>query len=143
MTRSNFRSRARARTLRALYQWQITGDDTRDILKQSLEDKCDRREAAYFESLFLESSAAAGDLDALAEQYLDRPLAQIDPVERAVLWIGLLECRDHVEIPYRVVINEAVELAKCYGAEAGHKYINAVLDRATRDMRAGEWTNSR
>lgn len=138
MTRSNFRSRARSRALQALYQWQITADEPRAVLTQFLAEKRDRRETEYFETLFSEAAAAADDLDTLAGQYLDRPLAQIDPIERAILWISLLEFRDHIEVPYRVVINEAVELAKRYGAEASHKYINAVLDRAAAELRTLE-----
>lgn len=130
-----FRSRARRLALQALYQWQIGADDPRDILAQFLADKRDRREAEYFRMLFMNAAGAAAELDALAAQHLDRPLAQLDPVEHAILWISLLEFREQLDVPYRVVINEAVELAKDYGAEASHKYINAVLDRAAPVLR--------
>ena len=72
------------------------------------------------------------------EQYLDRPLEQLDPIERAILLIGTFELRDHIEVPYRVVINEGVNLAKRFGAIDGHKYVNACLDRAASKLRAIE-----
>jgi N utilization substance protein B len=78
------------------------------------------------------------ELDALLGEWIDRPAAQLDPIEHAVLWIGLEELRRHLEVPYRVVLNEAVELAKKFGATEGHKFINAVLDRAARRLRAAE-----
>ncbi len=80
----------------------------------------------------------AAALDALLAQWLDRPVGQLDPVEHAVLLIGVEELRAHVEVPYRVVLNEGVELAKKFGATDGHKFINAVLDRAARELRAAE-----
>ncbi|HET6724780.1 MAG TPA: transcription antitermination factor NusB [Gammaproteobacteria bacterium] len=138
MPSRNIRSRARRLALQALYQWQITADDPPAIKAQFLADRGDVRETAYFAELFSEAAQAASDLDTLAGRYLDRPLTQIDPIERAILWISLLELRDHPETPYRVAINEAIELAKEYGGEAGHKYINAVLDRAVKDLRPSE-----
>lgn len=124
--------------MQALYQWQITADEPDAILAQFLADKRERREADYFRALFTGAAAAAGELDALAVDYLDRPLEQLDPIERAILWISLLELRACPDVPYRVAINEAVELAKQFGAEASHKYINAVLDRAAPALRAAE-----
>jgi len=80
----------------------------------------------------------SAELDAMLAQWLDRPVAQLDPVEHAVLLIGVQELRQHPEVPYRVVLNEGVELAKKFGATEGHKFINAVLDRAARSLRAAE-----
>ena len=80
----------------------------------------------------------ASELDELLGQWIDRPVAQLDPVEHAVLLIGLEELRLHLDVPYRVVLNEGVELAKKFGATDGHKFINAVLDRAARQLRAAE-----
>jgi transcription antitermination protein NusB len=77
-------------------------------------------------------------LDAMIGAWLDRPVTQLDPVEHAVLLIGVEELRVHVEVPYKVVLNECVELAKKFGATDGHKFINAVLDRAARQLRAAE-----
>ena len=77
-------------------------------------------------------------LDAMIGGWLDRPVAQLDPVEHAVLLLGVEELRAHVEVPYKVVLNECVELTKKFGATDGHKFINAVLDRAARQLRAAE-----
>jgi len=79
----------------------------------------------------------AGELDAQIAAAADRPVEQLDPVERAVLWIGVAELGGHPEVPARVVINEAVELAREFGAEASFRYVNAVLDRAARNLRPG------
>ena len=77
-------------------------------------------------------------LDASLGELIDRPVGQLDPVERAVLLIGLYELGQRLDVPYRVVINEGVELAKRFGATEGHKFVNAVLDRAARTLRAAE-----
>jgi len=77
-------------------------------------------------------------LDTRLQPLIDRPLAQLDPVERAVLWIGMFELLHRPDVPYRVVINESVELAKRFGATDGHKFVNAVLDRAARELRSAE-----
>jgi N utilization substance protein B len=95
-------------------------------------------DAEYFQQLLqgvVDDSAA---LDAMIGGWLDRPVAQLDPVEHAVLLIGVEELRAHVEVPYKVVLNECVELTKKFGATDGHKFINAVLDRAARQLRAAE-----
>ena len=92
----------------------------------------------YFQQLLqgvIDDSVA---LDAMIGGWLDRPVAQLDPVEHAVLLLGVEELRAHVEVPYKVVLNECVELTKKFGATDGHKFINAVLDRAARQLRAAE-----
>ena len=95
-------------------------------------------DAEYFQQLLqgvIDDSVA---LDAMIGGWLDRPVAQLDPVEHAVLLLGVEELRAHVEVPYKVVLNECVELTKKFGATDGHKFINAVLDRAARQLRAAE-----
>ena len=79
-----------------------------------------------------------GDLQALFQPHLDRPAEQVDPIERGILLIGTFELKERVDVPYRVVLNEAVELAKDFGAEDGHKYINAVLDKTAAGLRQAE-----
>jgi len=92
-------------------------------------------DASYFKELVLSVPPLAPELDQLLAELADRPVEQIDPVERAILLIGLYELRKRIDIPYRVVINEAVELAKFYGGEDGHRYVNAILDRASQSLR--------
>jgi len=133
------RSRARRCALQALYQWQMTGDSPADLIRQFREgEELRKADEGYFERLVIgclrESEALLGAVGAL----LDRPIEQLDPIERAALTIGLFELRDQPEVPYRVAISEAVELAKAFGSSDGHKYVNAVLDRAARQLRAAE-----
>lgn len=136
-------SRARRLAVQALYQWQLSGDEPQAVLTQFSIEHGKRREIEYFRELFMGVTGAAAELDALAAEYLDRPLDQLDPIEHAILWASLLEFRDHVEVPYRVVINEAVELCKLYGGETSHKYLNAVLDRAAPKLRPLETGGAR
>lgn len=135
------RSRARRRAIQALYQWQLTGNDMAGIRQATLDD-CDLGafDADYFGELLHRIPVMVGELDALIEPWLDRPLATIDPVEKAILRLGAFELLERIEVPYRVVLDEAVELAKVFGAEQSHRYINGVLDRVGRQLslRAGE-----
>jgi len=95
-------------------------------------------DARYFKELVLSVPPQAPELDQLIGDLADRPVEQLDPVERAILLIGIYELRQRMDIPYRVVINEAVELAKFYGGEDGHRYVNAILDKASQSLREPE-----
>jgi transcription antitermination protein NusB len=133
------RSLSRRLVLQALYQWQMTGQSFPELRNQYTSDEGFAEvDPEYFQQLLqgvVEDSAA---LDGMIGEWLDRPVAQLDPVEHAVLLIGVEELRAHVEVPYKVVLNECVELTKKFGATDGHKFINAVLDRAARQLRAAE-----
>jgi transcription antitermination protein NusB len=133
------RSLSRRLVLQALYQWQMTGQSFPELRNQySSDEGFAEVDPEYFQQLLqgvVEDSAA---LDGMIGEWLDRPVAQLDPVEHAVLLIGVEELRAHVEVPYKVVLNECVELTKKFGATDGHKFINAVLDRAARQLRAAE-----
>ena len=133
------RGRARELLVQALYQMQIADHEKRELLAQFRErPEYQRVDQSFFDE------ALAGILDdrpALEEkagEYLDRPLSQLDPVERGILLLGFYELQSRTEIPYRVVINEAVNLTKRFGAVDGHKYVNAVLDRAAGAIRQSE-----
>ena len=91
-----------------------------------------------FKTLISEISVKAEDLDALYETYLDRSVARIDPVEKAIMRMGVYELQNSIAIPYKVVINECVELAKRFGADESHKYVNGILDKAAKQLRATE-----
>ncbi len=125
--------------MQALYQWQITAQPIDEVERLFREDAQKiRADMAYFHDL-VNGVAEHGDaLDALLAPALDRPVKQIDPVERAILRIGAYELRDRPEVPYRVVINEAVDLAHTFGAEQSHRYVNAVLDVVARTVRSAE-----
>jgi N utilization substance protein B len=135
------RSIARKLAMQALYQWQLTQQSADEIGKQFLESEesagVDRE---YFEELVGACIAQHEASAAVLQPFLDRPLERLDPVETAILMIGMFELQHRPDIPYRVVINEAVDLCKRFGATDAHKYVNAVLDRAARELRTAERT---
>ena len=145
---SRARSLARQRALQALYQWEMTGLSLGEIEKQFMEEVSEEREddepvmkgveSKYFAELLHRIPASLNELDGFTSPLLDRPMEQLDPVERMILRIGTFEMQQRIDVPYRVVINEAVELAKLFGAEQGHKYINSVLDKLAQQLRAVE-----
>jgi N utilization substance protein B len=133
------RHRARRSAVQALYQWQLTQQAPGDIESHFILDhSMENTDVDYFHHLVREIPLHLHELDDHLVPHLDREIAEIDPVERAILRIGAFELEFHPEIPYRVVLNEAVELAKTFGAEHGHKYVNAVLDRVAQTLRAQE-----
>jgi N utilization substance protein B len=117
----------------------MTGHSFAELRNQYTEDEgYPEVDPDYFKALLEGAIEAAPAIDELLAQWLDRPVNQLDPVEHAVLLIGVEELRAHLDVPYRVVLNEGVELAKKFGATDGHKFINAILDRAARQLRAAE-----
>ena len=136
---SRARSKARRCAVQAIYQWQVGGQAIADIESQFMaEQDLSQADVAYFSDLVQGISAHAAELDAHMTRYLDRPVGELDPVELAILRIGISELAYHPEIPFRVVINEAVELAKVFGAEQSHRYINGIMDKVARELRRGE-----
>ncbi|WP_428605890.1 transcription antitermination factor NusB [Sedimenticola sp.] len=136
---SKKRSQARHHAVQAIYQWQVAGQDIKDIRNQFVADqKADSFELAYFEALLHGVPAHLDELDELLGPFLDRSIESVDPVERAILRLGAFELRYQLDVPYKVIINESIELSKVFGAEQGHKYVNGVLDKLARQLRAGE-----
>ncbi len=136
---SSARSLARERAMQALYQWQMTGQDLAEIEQQFIDEQDMKNvDKKYFKELLHGVPKRIDEFDLLCTELLSRPVEQVDPVERAILRIGLYELQQRVDIPYRVVINEAVELAKNFGAEQGHKFVNGTLDMAAKSLRAAE-----
>jgi N utilization substance protein B len=133
------RRRSRELALQGLYEWQISRADTGVVLAHMREqgdfDKCD---SAHFDALLQGCIAQIAELDALITPHLDRPVAQLSPVEHGVLLIGTYELKHCIDVPYKVAINEAVELAKSFGGTDGHKYVNGVLDKAAIALRPVE-----
>jgi transcription antitermination protein NusB len=122
--------------VQALYQRQLAGHTGAEIVAQFASQKdFEKVDVEYFRRLLGEILADTAGLDALIAGDADRPVAQLDPVEHAILWLGLTELRAHPEIPVKVVINEAVQLAKEFGATDGHRYINALLDKVAPKLR--------
>jgi len=133
------RSLARRLALQALYQMQINPHPWQDAYQQYAADPEGRRaDLDYFRSLLMHISAQREELDAHAARFGQIPSAELDPIERAAIWLGLHELLAHPELPFRVVLAEAVQLAKRFGGTDGHKYVNAVLDRAAREFRTAE-----
>lgn len=138
------RGRARELLVQALYQMQIASHDKRELLSQFRErPEYQRVDQSFFDEALAAILDGRTPLEEQASQFLDRPLSQLDPVERGILLLGFYELKDRVEIPYRVVINEAVNLTKRFGAVDGHKFVNAVLDRAAGQLRQGESSGRR
>ena len=136
------RHQARKFAVQAIYQWQLSGDDVNEILVQYLVDmNTKRNDVDYFRELVLAVVQRATHLDELFVKYLDRPLDDIGPIELAVLRMAAYELNDRLDVPYKVVINEAVELTKIFGAEESHKYVNSILDKTAVKLRTVELIN--
>ena len=141
VARANRGSRRRSRelALQALYQWLLNGDDADVLCRQTAEKKeYARADTAYLEAIVRGVVRSGDELAEAVQPFLDRPVAQLSPIERALLLIGAYELIHSPDVPYRVVINEAVELAKSYGGTDGHKYVNGVLDKLAAQTRAAE-----
>ena len=121
------RSRARRRALQAVYAWQLSGN----------------RVDAVIDQFRHEQDMQIADLDAALVPFLDREIMRVDPIERAVLRIAAWELRERIDVPYRVVINEAVETTKRFASEHSHTYVNGVLDKLAAQCRAAEYRNPR
>ena len=133
------RRRSRQAALQGLYQWLLSREDLgaiqAHVQEQEAHAGCD---ATHFHALLRGCIESAADLDALLARHIDRPIAELSPVEHAALMIGTFELRHSLDVPYKVAINEAVELAKAFGGTDGHKYVNGVLDKAALDLRPHE-----
>ncbi|HSM31013.1 MAG TPA: transcription antitermination factor NusB [Woeseiaceae bacterium] len=138
-TPTGARTRARELLLQALYQKQIAGHDRRELLSQFREQVAyERVDQPFFDELLRGICETQGALEETIDGFIDRPLEQLDPVELGILLIGVYELQSRIDIPYRVVINECVNLARRFGASDGHKYINACLDTAAQSLREVE-----
>ena len=133
------RRRSREFALQGLYQWLLSGDAAgvvqAHIVEQEGFAKCDR---AHFDTLLHGTIEQAAALDAVLARHVDRKTTQLSPVEHAALMIGCYELMHCIDIPYRVAINEAVELTKSFGGTDGHKYVNGVLDKCATELRPDE-----
>jgi N utilization substance protein B len=138
------RSRARRRALQAVYAWQLSGNRVDHVIDQfRAEQDMQIADLGYFEDLVRGVARMHEELDAAILPFLDREIARVDPIERAVLRIAAWELRERIDVPYRVVINEAVETTKRFGSEHGHTYVNGVLDKLAAQWRAPEYAARR
>ena len=138
-TQKSTRRRSREFALQGLYEWLLSGESTAaiDAHVRELED-FDRCDPAHFEMLLHGCIDDAAAIDQVLARHVDRQTSQLSPIEHGVLMIGAYELKHCIDIPYRVVINEAVELAKIFGGTDGHKYVNGVIDKAAADLRPAE-----
>jgi N utilization substance protein B len=133
------RQLARKLALQALYSWQVNPRAWQDLVSEfELAEEAPRTDREFFITLVRSVCEQGVELDAQLSSWIDRPAAELDPVEHAALLIGLTELRAHPEVPFRVAISEAVALAKRFGATDGHKFVNAVMDKAARALRPDE-----
>lgn len=137
------RRKSRELALKGLYRSLISHADVREILRDSMEDpEYARIDQDYFRQLLAGVMEKMPELDHRLETYLDRAVAELSPIEHAILYIATYELIFDPVIPYKVAINEGVELAKRYGGTDGHKYVNGVLDKLASEARAGEFKRS-
>lgn len=133
------RSRARRRALQALYAWELSGSSIASVIDQFRhEQDMEIADLAYFEDLLRGVDAHRAELDTALRPHLDREVEDVDPIERAVLRMAAYELLHRPDVPYRVVINEAIEVTKRFGADHGHSYVNGVLDKLAAETRTVE-----
>lgn len=136
------RSRARQLAVQGLYEWHLSGNKITDIATQCLDAKRGKNiDEPYFEELIFKVSSMVDDLNEVLSPFLSRSIEEIDPVERAILQLGVYELTQKIEIPYKVVINEGIELAKTFGAEQSHKFVNGILDKVAAAKREVEFSS--
>ena len=132
------RRKARTLIMQALYQWQVSRSEPLEIEAQFHAQNGGKIDWEYFAEVFLQVPKQQAALEQHISPLLDREFKSLDPVERALLYLGAFELANRIDVPYRVVINECVELAKTFGATESHKYINGVLDKLAARLRAVE-----
>ena len=138
------RSRARRRALQAIYAWQMSGGTTQQVIAQFAHEQAHEvADLEYFEDLVRGVIQHTAQLDAALAPFVDREMARVDQIERAALRIAAYELLHRPDVPYRVVINEAIDSTKRFGSEHGHTYVNGVLDHAAAAWRAPEFAAAR
>lgn len=140
---SKARSRARRLAMQGLYEWQMADNAPSRILKTTLEEQNMKNvDQEYLQELLLGVPKNLKEIDTVLGPYLKRPLEEIDPIELAILRLATYELLHRLDVPYRAVLNEAIELAKTFGAEEGHKFVNGILDKVASEVRALEFGKS-
>jgi N utilization substance protein B len=133
------RSRSRRRALQAVYAMQMSGADVANVIAQFAHEQAhEEADLEYFEDLVQGVARHRRELDAALQPFLDRGIEEVDPIERAMLRIATYELQHRIDVPYRVIIDEALKTVKRFGSEHGHTYVNGVLDHAAAEWRALE-----
>lgn len=132
----SLRKKARRYAVQGIYQWHLSGNAIDEIEMQFLETINQAKvDIPYFREILVNTLSSITQLDELLTPYMDRDFSEINPVELAVLRLAAYELKERMDIPYKVVINEALELTKTFGATDGHKFVNGVLDKMAKKMR--------
>lgn len=132
------RRRSRELAVQGVYQWRLTGESAAQIEIQMREQVTGRYDEAFFNTLLLGTLEQREQLEKQVSSHLDRPLKNLSPIEYSILLLGAYEFLHHLDIPYRVIINECVELTKTFGGTDGHKFVNGVLDKLAAQIRTAE-----
>ncbi|MDH5423917.1 MAG: transcription antitermination factor NusB [Gammaproteobacteria bacterium] len=133
------RSLARRRAMQAIYQWQMAGNDLKEIETQYLtEQDMSKVDVDYFKELMHKVPQQIDVLDIVVEKHMDSTMEELDPIERAIIRLALYELKNRLDVPYKVVINEAVILAKAFGGDNSHTFVNGVVDKAAIELRQSE-----
>ena len=136
------RRKARAMAMQALYQWAMSGDELLSIETQYIDhNDFTKVDAEFFHEILFQVPKLLSEVDGAFSKYLDRDIAELNPIELAVLRVASYELLKRLDVPYKVVINEALTLALRFGSTSGHKYVNGVLDKVARDLRSVEYKN--
>lgn len=136
MSVASDRTRARRYAIQALYEWHVSGNAPAAIEQQFLIEHGTRKfDRAYFKELLIGITDAIEELDAEISQLSERPFKEVDIVEKAILRLGCFELKNRIDIPYRVVINEAIELTKTFGAEEAYRFVNGTMDKLAENLR--------
>ncbi len=130
-------TRARRSAIQALYQWSMSEISVEDVINEFINERTELKKAdtGYFREIVNGVTTECENLDKQLIPLLDRALDDLDPVEKAILRTGIYELKFHTELPYKVVLNEAIDLAKMFGAEQSYKYINGILDKVAQEIR--------
>lgn len=132
----SLRKKARRFAVQGIYQWQLSGNAIKDIEFQFLESMNAKKvDVEYFQEVLVNTLTTISEIDELIIPILDRPIEEVNPVELSVLRLACYELMSRLDVPYKVVINEALELTKTFGASEGHKFVNGVLDKLAKNLR--------
>lgn len=136
MSITSDRSRARRYVVQALYEWQVSGNPPKEIEQQFLIEHHTRKfDRPYFNELLIGVTEQVEELDAEISPLSDRPFKEVDIVEKGILRLGCFELKNRPDIPYRVVINEAIELTKTFGSDKAHRFVNGTMDKLAANLR--------
>jgi len=138
----SMRKKARKYAVQGIYQWHLSGNPIKDIEFQFLETINSKKvDVPYFQEILVNCLTSITEIDELLTPNVNRDLSEVNPVELAVIRLATYELKNRIDVPYKVVINEALELTKTFGAEEGHRFVNGVLDKMAKELRPTETAN--